>query len=114
MSSNVIQLQRMREIKQYESEDHAYKARILVMDKLELLEEMIQFQEERKKMGKLSLSMMTRGKILFHALEKSAETDELKLLTRSYRRHLEYEMTEYLKNPEGYRPDDMDWDDEIQ
>lgn len=97
--SNVISLKAVREVKQAELEDMEYHARILVMDKLELLQEMVRFQEERSKLGHLSLPMMVRGKLLFKALETSAETQELKLLTRSYRRHLEYEMAEFLKNP---------------
>ncbi|MGZ3697185.1 MAG: hypothetical protein ACXWP5_03750 [Bdellovibrionota bacterium] len=86
-------------MKDAENGDHEYRARILGMDKLELLEEMVRFQEERSRIGYLTLPMMIRGKILFKALEESAETQELKLLTRSYRRHLDYEMTEHLKKP---------------
>ena len=41
--------------------------------------------------------MMVRGQVLFKALEESAETQELRLLTRSYRRHLEFELTAYRK-----------------
>ena len=94
--SIVVSLKAAREIKEAQkNEEHAYHARILVMDKTELLEEMVRFQEERSQIGHLTLPMMVRGKILFKALEESAETQELKLLTRSYRRHLEYEMTAY-------------------
>ncbi len=74
------------------AEDHAYQARILGMDKLELLEEMVRFQEERSRVGKLSLEMMVRGRYLFKALEENAETEELRLLARSFRRHLDYEL----------------------
>ncbi len=72
-----------------------YRAKILSMDKMDLLEEMVRFQEERSREGQLTPKMMAEGQILFGALEKSAETEELRLLTRSYRRHLEYELTEY-------------------
>ena len=93
--SNIISLNAVRELKDAEDEDHAYRAKILVMDKLSLLEEMVRFQEERSRLGHLTPLMMLRGKILFKALETSAETQELKLLTRSYRRHLEYELAAY-------------------
>jgi len=96
-TNNIVSLQAAREVKTAESEDHEYKARILVMDKLELLEEMVRFQEERSREGHLTLQMMIRGKILFKALEQSAETQELQLLTRSYRRHLEFELADHLK-----------------
>ena len=68
------------------------------MDKVELLEEMVRFQEERTQVGELSLSMMVRGRHLFKALEENAETQELKILTRSYRRHLDCELADFRKN----------------
>lgn len=93
--SNIVSLQAAREIKEAETEDHAYRAMILSMDKVELLEEMVRFQEERSRVGKLTLPMMVRGRHLFKALEETAETQELKILTRSYRRHLDYEIQDY-------------------
>lgn len=98
--SNIVYLKAAREIRGQSDEDLAYHARILAMDKVELLEEMVRFQEERSKLGHLTLPMMVRGKLLFKALEQSAETHELQLLARSYRRHLECEMAEYAKRPE--------------
>ena len=93
--NNIVSLQAARELKQAHHEDHAYRAQILSMDKLELLEEMIRFQEERSRIGSLSVAMMVRGKHLFKALEETAETQELRILTRSYRRHLEHELNAY-------------------
>ena len=95
--SNIVSLKAVREIKEAEG-DMAYHARILGMDKLELLEEMVRFQEQRSHIGHLTPQMMIQGKLLFKALEDSAETNELRLLTRSYRRHLEFELSAYLKN----------------
>jgi hypothetical protein len=96
---NVISLQAIRELKESKTQDKAYEETIRLMNKLELLEEMVRFQEERTSLGHLSPSLMVRGRILFKALEHSAETQELRLLTRSYRRHLEYELAAFLKNP---------------
>ncbi|OFZ18950.1 MAG: hypothetical protein A2X94_13455 [Bdellovibrionales bacterium GWB1_55_8] len=96
--SNVVSLQSLRDVRKAEADDTEYKARILGMDKLELLEEMVAFQQERSSTGHLTLSMMIRGRILFKALEQNAETQELLLLTRSYRRHLEFELAEFVKN----------------
>lgn len=62
------------------------------MDKLELLEQMVGYQARRAEAGFFPVEMLPEGIALFRALEQSAETDELRLLTRSYRRHLEYEM----------------------
>jgi hypothetical protein len=76
----------------------AYQAKILVMDRIELLEEMVRFQEERTRVGKLDFHLILQGQILFLALEKSAETDELKSLVRSYRKHLDLELKTLLKS----------------
>jgi hypothetical protein len=95
--SNLVSLKLFKQARELEAEDMEYRARILGMDKLGLLEEMVRFQEERTKLGHLSLEMMNRGKYLFKALEETAETQEMKLLTRSYRRHLELEIQEHLK-----------------
>ncbi|NDD91042.1 hypothetical protein EBZ37_03030 [bacterium] len=82
-------------------EEYAYQAKILGMDKLALLEEMVRFQQERSERGELSQEMMNRGKYLFKALEEKAETQELRLLARSYRRHLEFELTEHHRRQNG-------------
>lgn len=61
------------------------------MDKMQLLEEMVRFQEERSAAGRLTPDMIDRGLVLFRLLEETAETEDLRILTRSYRRHLEIE-----------------------
>jgi hypothetical protein len=84
----VIQLHKHRESKELTE----YKSMLLQMDKLELMEEMVRFQEWRAREGRLTMEMMQRGIPLFQALENAAETIELRTLTRSYRRHLEFEL----------------------
>jgi hypothetical protein len=101
--SNVVSLVAARQIKDKEADEHAYQARILSMDKLELLEEMVRFQEERSRVGHLTLTMILRGRYLFSALEKASETNELRLLAKSYRRHLEFELIAYRNDPAGLR-----------
>lgn len=91
-ANNVIFLKAVRDLKEFENGDIAYRARILGMSKVDLLDEMVRFQEERAALGHLTVEMMIRGKVLFKALEENAETQELRLLTKSYRRHLEYEL----------------------
>jgi hypothetical protein len=89
--SKVVSLDLVRQMKDAEALDPLYEQRIARMDKLELLEEMVRFQEERSRSGQLTLAMMIRGRVLFRALEANAETQELKILSGSYRRHLEHE-----------------------
>ncbi len=93
-AKNVISLDAVRNIKSAETEDESYRVKIALMDKLELLNEMVRFQEERSKLGQLTLAMIVRGRHLFKALEDNAETHELKNLSRAYRRHLEYELAD--------------------
>ena len=95
--SRIIDLNEFRLRKIDTDEEYAYRARILVMEKAQLLEEMVAFQQERSRAGKLTRAMMLRGKHLFKALEQSAETNELRILARSYRRHLEFELEELAK-----------------
>lgn len=95
--AKIISFQAARTLKEAQVEDPEYRSRIEAMDKFELLEEMVRFQEERSKNGELTIGMMVRGRYLFKALEESAETRELALLTGSYRRHLEYELEDYLE-----------------
>lgn len=96
--NNVISLNTVRKIKEAERDDLAYQSQILSMTKLELLDEMVRFQEERSKMGSLTVAMMVRGKHLFKALEDAAETQELRILSKSYRRHLEHELAAHLES----------------
>jgi hypothetical protein len=94
---NIIDLQAERNRRGLAQNDPYYQVKINRMSKIELLEEMVSFQEDRSSKGQLSITMMVRGKILFRALENHAETDELRLLASSYRRHLEHEIEDHLK-----------------
>ena len=96
--NNVISLNSVREARKIQEGDPSYQSHILKLGKLELLEEMVRFQEERTQLGYLTVDMMVRGQILFTALEKSAETQELRTLTRSYRKHLHLELEAFIKN----------------
>ncbi len=115
MSNNVIDFEAVKKLKAAKSEarasgttesptsdeneqELAYHAKILGMNKLELLEEMVRFQELRSATGELSPESMRRGRLLFKALEDHAETEELRVLARSYRRHLDLELAEHRKN----------------
>ncbi len=96
---NVVDLaaeRKKRDMEKQDQRDPHYQALINRMNKYELLEEMVRFQEERSALDEMSFSMMVRGKILFRALELQAETEELRILSSSYRRHLEHEIEHYL------------------
>jgi hypothetical protein len=98
MKNKVVSLNAVRQMKELEAGDSAYRAWILKLGPLELLEEMIRFQEERSRQGGLTLALIIRGQALFQALEKIAETKELRQLAKSYRRHLKYELEAHSKN----------------
>ncbi len=94
---NVYSLQAQRAIKETQKEEQVYQHKLRQMTKLELLDEMVRFQEERKKSGALTLSLMIRGRVLFEALENNAETNGMRALAGSYKRHLSAEFQEYLR-----------------
>jgi hypothetical protein len=73
-----------------------YSKKIQAMDKLELLDQMVTFQEQRSKTG-LSTKMMIEGQILFKALESTAQTEELRVLARNYCEHLKEQYEKYKK-----------------
>lgn len=100
-TAKIFSLEAIREVKQAEKVDPLYMDRIQRMDKVELLEEMVRYQEERSNLGELTVSLMVRGRVLFKALEQHAETTALKSLTGAYRRHLDYELADYLKRSQN-------------
>lgn len=93
--SNVVSLSWFREVKKLEASD--YKSRIQKMDKLDLLEEMVRFQEWRSREGNLTVQMCVEGKVLFKALVNCAETPEMKVLTKSYLQNLELNLEDLRK-----------------
>ncbi len=95
--SPVIDLNAVREAKKMRQSDPQYQAKLERMDKLELLEEMMRFQQQRTAAGKLTLKLMVRGQILFQILETQAETHELRELAMTYGRHLKLEMDAFIK-----------------
>ncbi len=108
-TAKIISIDSMRRMRRLQNQtpsddEYAYRARILGMDKLALLEEMVRFQQERSERGDLTVEMMGRGRYLFKALEEKAETEELRLLARSYRRHLDHELSEHRRAEAGLAP----------
>jgi hypothetical protein len=95
--SKVIMMEALVDFPPKEVLDVRYLSKVLTMSKVELLEEMVRFQEERAEAGKLTSKLIIEGQILFKALEETAESCTLKELARSYRRHLKYEQLSRLK-----------------
>lgn len=102
--SKVISLEHYRVFRRVDSaalQDEAYLRVLQRMEKAELLEEMVRFQQRRSKVDSLTLPMMIRGRILFSTIEKTADTEALKSLASSYRRHLEHELELEVKKHSG-------------
>lgn len=97
MAKKLVSIDAFRQYKKAQEEEGLYRNYVACLDKLELLNEMVRFQEERSKIGHLTPLLMVRGRILFAALEKNAETETLRMLSRSYKRHLEYELADFLE-----------------
>jgi len=97
-NAKVISFKALKNIKDEKEKDRAYLYKIKRMDKFQLLEEMVRFQEERSQKDELTLNLMIKGQVLFKALEEHAETEALRSLSSSYCKHLAYELEEYLKN----------------
>jgi len=68
-----------------------YESTVAQMEKVTLLDEMIRFQDEQMKSKELTREQLIRGRILFQALLRSAETDELRKLSGDYKTRLEDE-----------------------
>ena len=77
--------------------DRVYIAKIEKMDKLELLQEMVDFQELRAKQG-LTVNMMVKGISLFEMLMLQSETEELRLITKNYCSSLKTDLEKYKKH----------------
>jgi hypothetical protein len=74
-----------------EMRNPAYEVKVAEMNKVTLLDEMIRYQDELMKSKEPSREQLIRGRILFQALLRSAETDELKKLSGDYKTRLEDE-----------------------
>jgi hypothetical protein len=93
--AKVIYLNEVIGRKALEIESAKYQTKITQMDRLELLEEMVRFQQERSSVDKLNLKLLLNGRILFKALAETSVTPEMRLLTRSYFNHLTYELDHF-------------------
>ena len=71
---------------------HNYEDYYASMDAISLMEEMVRFQEERSMIGELTPSLINRGIPLFTAISQQCKTQELRLLSTSYLRHLQLEI----------------------
>ena len=90
--SNVVNLAAFRDIKEREFSNPFYQARIAKMDRLELVNEVIKFNEERYEHGGLNKELIVRGLILFKNMADNAETPNFKEFARTYCKHLELEL----------------------
>jgi hypothetical protein len=92
--NNVVSLKDWKEKRTEQIDLYRYEIELMGMDKLELLEEMVRFQELRGKQRDvcgehIPPETIERGLILFKQLKKNAETPELETLCASYLKSLE-------------------------
>ena len=71
--------------------DSSYVAKIQAMSKIDLLEEMVDFQSARNRSKGLTPELIKRALPLFEALAKTADSAELRILSQCYFNHLLYE-----------------------
>lgn len=72
------------------------KPRFVYHDKQTLLNQMVDFQERRKAGVKLDITMILEGIELFKSLESTADTEELRVLSKSYFKYLEHELKQLI------------------
>lgn len=74
-----------------QSVDKTYEAKIEKMDMIQVMQEMVEFQQIRTKTGHLTIELIRKGLPLFKRLMDSATTDELRVFASSYYKHLQKE-----------------------
>lgn len=110
MDAKIISIKGRLEIAKARRDQEGYRQSVAVMDKLELLEEMVKFQEDLgvptdaiavDALVGAPLDNIIRGLIVFQRLKECCETEELKDLVVFYTGILELELAAY-----GQRSDD--------
>lgn len=92
---NVVSIKKYREFQGQMVEARVYRARIEVMPKVELLEELLKYHEDFLKDSK-DLQATLRGQQLMDVLEARAELSELKELSQDFRRKLQARLARQL------------------
>jgi len=91
--SNIVSLSSFRD----EFSNPTYSAKIAQMDRLELVNEVVNFNEERYMNGGLNKDLIVKGLILFKNMAENSATSNFREFARSYHKHLELEM-QVLRN----------------
>lgn len=86
--SNIVNLSSFRD----EFCNPAYAAKIAKMDRLDLVNEVIHFNEERYINGGLNKDLIIRGLLLFKNMGENATTQNFKEFAMTYCKHLELEL----------------------
>lgn len=86
----------MSNVLKFERRESSWDRKYGTMSMTGLLEEMVRYNEEKIRQSSLSMDMIVRGIALFSNIEKQCTTSELRLLSSSYRRHLEHERTNQI------------------
>jgi len=95
---DVYDFQAAKNKKQNQNTDPLFQKQVDRMDRLQLMEEMIKYNDKRKESKDPNgLFWIIRGIILFTAIEHKCETNDMKALASSYRRHLQIQLDEKNK-----------------
>lgn len=92
--AQIIQLNDLRSLRNFDSS--RYRTYINSLDMMDLLGKIVDFQSEVKhrietNQDEFDLELLLQGLILFPAINKSANTQEMKFLTENYIKKLQYE-----------------------
>ncbi len=70
-----------------------YREELLIMPRIDLLQEMMKYQEEAEKLKTQPYPFLQKGSVLFSVIEFVAQTDDLRSIASAYRRHLDFQMS---------------------
>ncbi len=93
---NVVALKKYRVLKSYDLDIKLYRAKIVKMPKLALLEELLKYHEDFLASPK-NIGATLRGRELLSVLEERAELTELKELSLDFKRKLQVRLAEQLQ-----------------
>jgi metal-responsive CopG/Arc/MetJ family transcriptional regulator len=92
----ILFLNQFKEYKKAQRNRGAYTLKLKQMNKTELLEELIEFQKKRSTFDSISLEMIIQGEVLFEALILHCESIEMQKFSKTYLKHLKYELQHLL------------------
>ena len=97
MDGKVFNLTIYKELKRLEKIEDDYRKKINLMDMIQLLDEVVKFQSHRQETGgNQTLAMMIIGRTLYREISKKATTVEMRILSNSYLKYVEFEIESFI------------------